>query len=415
VRFTPGEYGDNPFLALAAVFKPWLDKQGRSVREAANGLREDARALDALTDAALAGTPEWARLLLFIDQFEELFTVVANQHREPFIALLEQAIRAPRMRTVATMRADFYHRCAAHPALAKLLRSGSYPLAAPGVGPLHHMIAGPAARAGLRFEEGLAERILDNTGTEAGALPLLAFALAELYELRERDGRLTHAAYERFDGVQGAVSKRAEETVKTLDNQVQTTLNRVFRELVEVKATEDGWTATRRRAPLTDVATTAAAERLTSAFTKARLLVQSRGEGARPVVEVAHEALLRSWPRLVQWIQDNGEALQIRKQCREAAREWQQHAQAEEYLYRGSRLSQAEAWAQHYSDMVGDEERAFLQASFDLRQAEQEREERQRLQELEAAQELAAARRRTILGLSIGLVLAFVTARVAIV
>ena len=413
VRFTPGEYGDNPFLALAASFKPWLGQ--RPVRKVADKLWGETGALAELTELALAGQPAWAELLLFIDQFEELFTVVGKDYREPFVALLEQAVQTPRLRIMTTMRADFYHRCVAHATLVNLLRTGSYPLAAPGIGALYEMITGPAARAGLRFEKGLAERMLDETGTEPGALPLLAFALAELYRAREPDGQLTHAAYKRFGGVQGAISQRAEDTFKRLDKAAQVTLDPVFRELVEVETTDDGWTATRGRAPFANVAKTATAERLTTVFTEARLLVQSRGLDEQPVVEVAHEALLRNWPRLVQWIRDNGEALQIRKECREAAREWRQHEQAEDYLYRGVRLSQAEAWAQRYGDMVGDDERAFLQASLNLRENEQEKQEQQRQQQLEAAQKLAAARRRTILGLSVGLVLAFVTALIAVV
>ena len=90
-------------------------------------------------------------MLLFVDQFEELFTVVDATYRGPFIDLLEQAVKTPRLRLVATLRADFYHYCVEQPVLAELLRAGSYPLSAPGVGALFEMIDRPAARAGLTF------------------------------------------------------------------------------------------------------------------------------------------------------------------------------------------------------------------------------------------------------------------------
>jgi hypothetical protein len=163
------------------------------------------------------------------------------------------------------------------------------------------MIARPAARAGLSFEDELPERILDDTGAEPSALPLMAFALEQLYDQRSGEGQLTHAVYEKFGGVKGAISQRAEETFGALEEDAKATLEAVFRELVEVEETDGGWwVATRRREPLDKLAPTAAARALVGAFTGARLLVQSKGEEDAPVVEVAHEALLRNWPPLVE-------------------------------------------------------------------------------------------------------------------
>ena len=203
VRFTPGELGENPFIALASGFKPALDRHARQVRDEAEKLETDPSALDELIGLVLEDQPEWSELLLFVDQFEELFTVVDDKYRGAFSELLAHAAKLPRLRTVATLRADFYHRCVEQPALAELLRAGSYPLAAPGVGALHEMITRPAARAGLSFEVELPERILDDTGAEPGALPLMAFALEQLYDTRTGEGQLTHAAYERFGGREG--------------------------------------------------------------------------------------------------------------------------------------------------------------------------------------------------------------------
>ncbi len=190
VRFTPGEVGDNPFMALATSLKPVLERHGKAPRDVAAEIHSDADKLDQWVTRTLAGKPDWAELLLFIDQFEELFTLVAEEHCVPFIGLLARAVQTARIRIVLTVRADFYHRCIEQPMLEELLRAGSYPLAVPQSWVLREMITRPTERAGLTFEEGLPERILNDTGTEPGALALMAFALAELYEARTGDRRL---------------------------------------------------------------------------------------------------------------------------------------------------------------------------------------------------------------------------------
>jgi formylglycine-generating enzyme required for sulfatase activity len=225
---------------------------------------------------------------------------------------------------------------------AEPLRAGSYPLAAPGVGALHEMITRPAARAGLSFEDELPARILDDTGGEPGALPLMAFALEQLYGQRSAEGKLTHAAYEAFGGVKGAISRRAEETYAGLRPAAQATLAAVFRELVEVDLTDAGWVATRQRAELHKVAATPEARELVSAFQGARLLQQSKGEHDLPVVEVAHEALLRNWPRLTGWIQKTGEDLAVLHQLRRAAQEWQAQGRRGDLRWPRRRWKQAE-------------------------------------------------------------------------
>ena len=218
LRFTPGEHGDNPFLALADRLVPMLPDQAMPPRTLAERLEAGTATLVDVVETALARRPSWAEALLFVDQFEELFTVVGERHRAPFFDMLAATVRAPRVRIVATLRADFYHRCVEQPALAEILRAASYPLAAPGPAALLEMITGPAARAGLDFDDGLPARILDDTGSDPGALALLAFALHELYRGRTPEGRLTWQAYDAFGGVRGAISRRADETFKDLSD-----------------------------------------------------------------------------------------------------------------------------------------------------------------------------------------------------
>ncbi|MCP5091110.1 MAG: ATP-binding protein, partial [Gammaproteobacteria bacterium] len=321
-RFTPGESGDDPYMALAVAFKSELEAQGQRFGDVAKDLHDDPGIFANLVDLALKGRSKWADVLLFIDQFEELFTLVSTDYQDPFIDWLANAAKLDRVRIVVTMRADFYNRCLHWDRLTELLETGSYPLKAPGPGALYEMVARPADRAGLVFEEGLANHILDDTGAEPGALALMAFALSELYEAREVDGRLTESAYEGFNGVPGAIAKRAENTFGKLDDETQAALGHVFRELVDV---DEQGVATRRRTPWDRVSASEPAARLISVLTDARLLVTSRAESKTPVVEVAHEALLRSWPRLEKWIATTADDLRLRRQITQLADYWKKH------------------------------------------------------------------------------------------
>lgn len=182
VEFTPGALGDDPLLALAVAFNDVLPPSARR-RRPADLAREIASAparIQTLAREALAGRPEWAELVFFVDQLEEVFTLVADDYRSKFVELLASIAGDDRLRLVATLRADFFARCIEWPALAELLRAGIFALAPPGPAALLDMIRRPAERAGLELEDGLAETILRDAGADPGALPLMAFVLAEL-------------------------------------------------------------------------------------------------------------------------------------------------------------------------------------------------------------------------------------------
>ena len=336
LRFTPGELSDNPFVPMAAKFASLLPGEPMVARTLAERLAAAPEAFEELVEAVLQSRQPWAELVMFIDQFEELFTVVAKRYREPFINLLAAAARTPRLRIVATLRADFYHLCLEFPALADLLRNGTFPLAAPTPAALTDMVRGPAAQAGLVFDDGLDDDILSDTGTDPGALALLAFALHELYKARSRpEGRLTRAAYAAFDGVRGAISKRAENTFARLSAAAQDRLGGVFRELVRV---EERGVATRRRAPRARLVSSPEAAELVDAFTAARLLVTDRQPGGEAVVEVAHEALWREWPRLKNWVSEFADDLRLLQQVDAAAADWQFAGRDPSHLWPHERL-----------------------------------------------------------------------------
>ena len=339
-KFTPGEVGGNPFMALTSAFKPTLERNNiiprvmaAELENEAEGLKKDKNknpvSVKKLMAMALKGKPDWAELLLFIDQFEELFTPVDNKkYIEPFVTFLALVAQTPRVRTVVTMRADFYHRCLEWPVLDALIAKGQYPLLAPGPIALYDMITRPAEVAGLRFEEGLVQLILKDTGTEPGALPLMAFALSELWRATKgSDGLLTHGAYNSFNGVPGAIGKRAEGTfnetlvaLKIKEDDLQASLGSVFRELIDV---DDRDVATRRRALLSQITDGAIEEALVNALTEARLLVASSDEEKQPMREVAHEAIFTKWDRLSEWIKNHVVEIRICRRLTREAIDWQ--------------------------------------------------------------------------------------------
>ncbi|MCP5306039.1 MAG: SUMF1/EgtB/PvdO family nonheme iron enzyme [Chromatiaceae bacterium] len=363
VRLTPGELGDNPFIALASAFVSTFETHHRVLRDEAEGLQADHGVLDGWIEQMLEDRPGWSELVLFIDQLEELFTVVRPDHRAPFAELLVHAAASSRVRVLATLRADFYHHCVGQRPLDELLRTGTYPLASPGVGALYEMIARPAERAGLSFEpQELPSRILDDTGDDPGALPLMAFALSELYERHTDDRRLTADAYDGFGGVQGAIGRRAEGTFERLDARAQAALGAVFRELVEVDPTGGGWVATRRRAAFSEATKAPGAKDLVDAFERARLLHPGEGENGTRTVEVAHEALLRNWQRLAVWIEETGADLAVRRQLDRAADEWKGPPPRTDRLWPRRRWKQAEAALGRLGKGAEEPAKSFLAA-----------------------------------------------------
>jgi energy-coupling factor transporter ATP-binding protein EcfA2 len=364
VRLTHGDPGDDPFVALAVKLAPGLERHGLNGRMIADRLRANGD-LAALAELFLTGRPAAAELLLFIDQFEELFTLTAPEHHRRFIAMLARAAQSPRLRTALTLRADFYHRCVDHSSLAALLRTGSFPLAAPDLPALLEMITGPAAVAGLTFEDGLVGGILRDTGSDPGALALLAFALAELYEACQPGTTLTHAAYDSFGGVQGAIARRADATYGALAEATQRALGEVFKELVEVDP-ERG-TPTRKRAPMVYFDGTPAAQQLIDRFVEARLLVCGDPTMGDAMVEVAHEALLTSWDQLHAWILERFDDLRLLRQVQWEAEEWERRGYPEAHLWRHERLQPVYTMCQRLQPTLSATVQAFIRSEAERR------------------------------------------------
>lgn len=338
LRFTPAELGNSPFQALAAKLAPLIPGEEWVPRSLAEELAQHPDRLSELLAKVLDSRPQWAKALIFVDQFEELLVAVDSACRAPFVNMLIGACLSSSAVVIATLRADFYQRLLEdQPRIAEFIQQSgaTYPLSAPGANALLKMIVGPAERAGLEFEEGLPDRILAETGNAPGGLALLAFALNELYAARTPEGKLTCAAYQAFGGTRGAIHKRAESTFVRLPTQVKAALGDVFRELVDVDARG---VSTRRRVSRIQVDFSLEARRLVSAFVDARLLVTDCGDEIQSVVEIAHEALLSEWQTLAEWIVARTDDLRLRRQAETAAAEWQ-HAQCDQsHLWPHERL-----------------------------------------------------------------------------
>ncbi|MCA9905455.1 MAG: TIR domain-containing protein, partial [Anaerolineae bacterium] len=320
VYLPPVVPGTHPLSALTEALYRGLPEKSLSDIEA--DLRSpDGRALHRL-GTLMAGE----RVLLYIDQFEELFTLTEDaEEQQQFINLLRFAATEPggKLVVVLTMRADFYDRPLQDPQLGPLFNTHAEAILPLTINELWDAIEQPARLpdVGLTFDPGLVADIVftlrEQERTLAGALPLLQFTLERLFVARAGH-RLTRAAYMAIGGVQGVIGTHAEAVFAQLDESVQATLGRVFLPLVTID--EDQGNPTRRRAPLHQVATDPASEALLKALSSqdARLL-QTGYDGNAAYVEVTHESLFRSWARLKDWVEEvKADVLIVRQFEREA-------------------------------------------------------------------------------------------------
>jgi hypothetical protein len=332
IAFKPGERaerdGNCPFLSLSHALKPLLGASGHRPVDLAQELRAEPASFFEMVAQALSGRQPAAELILFVDQFEELFTLVTDtERRAGFIALLKAVVEKPgsRVRTIATMRSDFTERVADTPELAGLFQGkGLFLLSAPGERALAEMILRPARVAGVDVGEALCERILKDTGTGPGALALMAFTLNQLYRHgRTETGALSLDYYEKkLGGVQGAIDRQAEAALAAVkrDHRFdEQALHDLFMDLVEV--TDQG-VATRRRVSKEVIGQDPAKEILANALVEARVLVTDHETAS--TCEVAHEAIFTGWQRLSKWIEDNHDAMRVCRNLRVAAMNWRE-------------------------------------------------------------------------------------------
>ncbi|HUF38545.1 MAG TPA: protein kinase [Anaerolineales bacterium] len=350
-------------------------------------LVRDPRGL--LRTAKLILPDDGSELVLVIDQFEEVFTLVEDEAtRAQFLDLLTTAATDPRsrVRIIITLRADFYDRPLHYHDFGELVRANMetiLPLSAEG---LTRAIRRPAEIVGMAYEEGLIPTIVEEIHYQSGALPLLQYALTELFDRRE--GRLlTRQAYEDMGGVTGALAKRAEDIYSSLTPAGQEAARQMFLRLVTLG---EGVEDTRRRVARSELMSISPStptelpqgegwgeggdlmDELIDTYTAYRLLSLDNDPTSRtPTVEVAHEAILREWERLRGWLDESRADVRLQRVLSNLTLEWLGANRDSSFLLRGARLSQFESWAEGTDLALTVKERAFLDTSLKARQEQE--------------------------------------------
>lgn len=349
--------GADPLDSIAIALAKCQEKH-TSIKEISAMVERMRRSDSVLAEEAcrwMNNLRECDQIILFIDQFEEVFTDCNDEEqRAAFISnLVEAATRINgNIQIVLTLRTDFYRFCAEYEELANIL-SQNHVL----VGPMTReeaslAITMPAEMSGCSFDDGLIDQLLNGCEKEVGSLPLLQYALLQLWQLRS-GSRLTLRAYNEIGGIEGALQNRAEVLYGSLETVSQKRLCRIlFLQLINLDV--DG-TPTKRRRTLLDLETWMVnkheweeASSIISRFAASdgRLITTSAyGDSFElATIEISHEALLRGWSRLVKWIDEDRENIIIERDLRNSADQWHKKFRSPEYLIRGSRLTRSLEW-----------------------------------------------------------------------
>jgi WD40 repeat protein len=401
--------GREPLRALAAAFNPRAEDGGKAeyqdkIGNEADKLRSgDPELLSHMIRQELdeaEGKPD--RLLLYIDQWEELYAQAppssdkerAAQHAADvnrFIDLLLTAARTAPVAAVATVRADFYDPLIGHQEIKSLLPTRQVLLGKMLRSELQSTIVEPARKVGLTFDPPkLVQRILDEAGEDEGMLPLLQYALKESWALR-KDNTITGDSYARSGGVREAIKVTAERAFEALSAEDQQAARQLFLRLV---TPGEGQEDTRARAAMPSEPMQ---RRIVEQFAgpRTRLLVTGSDDAARPIVEVAHEALIRTWERLRTWIDENREKLRARAAVVQAKAVWEQQGRREDLLLpAGFQLERARELIADPGDLTVDDIQEFISASVNRDDDERNAREQERLAYVAALEARADAERK---------------------
>ena len=362
-------------LPGGAPFKELAESLRRVAVGETDGLAEELAADHAGIDHVLRRiVPQGSQLLLVLDQFEELFTLSPPDEQRAFLDGLTFAAVADdsRVRLIATLRADYYHRPLAIQPFGDLVNQATVTITAMSPSDVEAAIVEPARRVGRDVERSLAAELVGELAKEPAALPALQFALFELAE-SSPDGRLTQAAYNELGGIEGAIAWRAEQLYRSLGDGERSQVRTLFEGLVRVGPEGEPTRRRATRAELSEGAPGQAIDDTIARWASARLLTLDVHPQTRvPTVELAHEALLREWPRLRGWIDEDRDAIIVRGRLREAASTWAELGREATALYRGSTLEAAlESTPGHELTAL---EREFLDESSADRDRERQRE-----------------------------------------
>jgi len=356
--------GDRPLHALASALVPMLEPQMSEVERLgqinllAQQLGDGTIALRDVVDRVCAKQPGTDRLMLVVDQWEELFTLTSDPAvRRRFIDTILDGTEKAKLSVVITLRGDFFGRAVTtYRPLSDRVQGAQINLGPMNETELRRAIEEPAIRVGLNFEAGLVDTIVADAGDGPGNLPLLEFVLRQLWE--ERQGAQMHrAAYLAMGKLTGAIAQKADALYGTLSGPEQLELQRIFTRLVHPG---EGEHDTRRRATAAEFDSDAAA--LIKKLCDERLLVTSR-TGSAETVEVAHEALIRNWHLLRGWVEADRQFITWQQDVNEAATKWQENQRSADLLLRGRLLARAREWKAARPEALSELEAAFITAS----------------------------------------------------
>ena len=346
-----GPSGSGKSSLVRAGLVPALERQGRRCEVVVPGTAGD---LDLPSDHKPAP-------VLVIDQFEQIFLTDRPPAVVRAACAAVAAYATSRALVVITVRGDYFGALAVDPALGRLAEDNLLLLGPPTGDALREAIERPATDAGLRLEPGLVDLVVRDTEGEPGALPLMSHALAETW--RRRDGNvLTVAAYRASGGISGAVARSADRLYESLPPDQRTALRSVLLRLVMPSL--DG-EPRRCRIPSRAVGGDTARDEITARLIAARLVTAEDG-----ILEISHEALVRAWPRLQAWLDEDSAGLRVLRHLAVAAEGWEGLGRPDSELYRGARLEAAQEYRASHAPDLTPGEREFLEAS--LRRSESE-------------------------------------------
>lgn len=305
--------------------------------------------------------------LIVVDQFEELFTLALAGEREPF---LEQLLAASKnVLVVVTMRADYWGECASYPRLAEVMQAHQVLVGRMSGAELRSAMEQQARAVGLRFEADLSYTIIDDIRGEPGAMSFLQHTLYELWQ--RRHGRWLRAMeYRRLGGARQAIAHTADALYEQLSDQQKRHMQHIFLRLTRLSEDDERREVSRdtgRRVKLEELVAAGEDERaiqeLVDRLDTARLLVRERAADGKETVEVSHEALIRYWPRLRQWLEEDRQGLRLHHQLGDAVRAWLDLGRDRGALWGGKQLAQIQNWALSNPGRLNAHEKAFLAAS----------------------------------------------------
>src|SRR6185312_14361147 len=356
----PGRY---PLTALASVLEGLRDSRDSDPimdADPAAKLRAEPGTFGARLRAR--ARRRRSHILLFVDQLEELYTLVPDPaERLAFTAALAAAgdDAAGPLRVVVSMRSDFLDRAAEDRRFVEELTRGLVFLQPPNATALEQALTQPLEMLGFSFEDGIVEAMVEALETTPGALPLLQFSAAKLWEQRDRQRRvLTREAYVAMGGVAGALATHADEVIAKLSSSDHKIVRAIFQRLVTPERTR----AIVETSELRDISPEV--PRIVADLVEARLLVvQTRAAGA---VELVHESLITSWPTLRRWLDENQDDAAYVAQLRAAAKQWDGRSRAPGLLWRDQALDEARLWRSRYTGDLPPREKDFLDAATTL-------------------------------------------------